>query len=498
MDGVAATPTARAASEAALAAARARSRSLALAHRPPPPAAERAAVDDEAAPPTFRGDNLRVQTYRGPEWILSGPSETGKTWATLWLLDTLLRETPRAQAILARKLLNSIWGTVLVTFYRIQELRSRLGQKPASPYGGMRPEFFTYPNGARLWVGGLDNPNKILSGERDWVYVNQAEELKVEDWEILTTRTTGRGAVTDTPMLFGDCNPGAEDHWILKRPSLKLFHSRHEDNPSLFDDEGNITEQGRRTLESLDNLTGVRKARLRRGEWVGAEGLFFEEWDEELHTCEPFRIPIDWPVWGALDIGRAHPTAWGCLTEGDGTIYLVAEHVRNNWPIAQHCKAIRRQLMLAGIKPERVRRTVAGHDAFLKRVDGEGVSPAEMYERAKDRDTQEPIGFKLEPATVDRVAGATRLAELLGNRELGIPPRLKIFRTCKRTIQTIPRMVHDPHDPEDVLKVNADVNGEGGDDPYDMLRYGVMAKLKPPQQKPATAGQRQTANIRMI
>lgn len=427
------------------------------------------------AVPEFRGANLEIQSYRGPEFILAGPAETGKTWATLWLLDSLLRETPGAKAGLLRKVAADINPTVLVTYRRIIE-RGRSG---ASAFGGEKPEWFDYPNGSRLYVGGMDRPGKVLSGERDFIYVNQAEELSLEDWEILSTRATGRGAVTKTPMLFGDCNPGPEDHWILKRELLRVFHSKHEDNPSLFDEDGNLTEQGKRTMQKLDALTGIRKARLRDGKWVGAEGLFFEEWDEELHTCAPFPIPRDWPVWGALDIGRAHPTAWGCLTENDGTIYLIAEHVKHKWPIAQHCKAIRRQLAIRGISPARVKRTVAGHDAFLKRVDGEGMSPADLYERATDLETGEHIGITLERATVDRVAGATQLLELLGNREIGIAPRLKIFNTCTKTIATMTRMVYDPSDAEDVLKVNADINGEGGDDPYDMLRYGVMVKFKP-------------------
>jgi hypothetical protein len=50
------------------------------------------------------------------------------------------------------------------------------------------------------------------------------------------------------------------------------------------------------------------------------------------------------------------------------------------------------------------------------------------------------------------------------------------------------RMVHDPRDPEDVLKVSADINGEGGDDPYDMLRYGVMNKLPQPMSAPLVGG----------
>jgi hypothetical protein len=35
-------------------------------------------------------------------------------------------------------------------------------------------------------------------------------------------------------------------------------------------------------------------------------------------------------------------------------------------------------------------------------------------------------------------------------------------------------MLHDPDNPEDVLKVDTDESGVGGDDPYDAWRYGLM------------------------
>jgi len=35
-------------------------------------------------------------------------------------------------------------------------------------------------------------------------------------------------------------------------------------------------------------------------------------------------------------------------------------------------------------------------------------------------------------------------------------------------------MQHDPRRPEDVLKVDCDEEGNGGDDPYDTARYGLM------------------------
>jgi hypothetical protein len=429
------------------------------------------------AAPTFRGANLEVQSYRAPEFMLAGPSETGKTWATLWLLDLLLRETPNAQAGLLRKIAADIGPTVLVTYKRVVE-RSRSG---AVAFGGEKPEWYDYPNGARLYVGGMDRPGKVLSGERDFIYVNQAEELTLNDWETLSTRTTGRGAVTETPMLFGDCNPGPADHWILKRDLLKVFYSLHRDNPSLFGEDGTLTGQGVKTMTKLDALTGIRRARLRDGKWVGAEGLFFEEWDEELHTCEPFEIGEDWPVWGAFDYGFAHPTAFGLLTENsDGTIYLIGEHVRHGWLPPAHCKAIRRLAERCKVGWHRVKKIVAGHDVFQQKGDKDAKTIAQQYSEAKDPETEEAIGLKFEKATLDRITGAQELLSRLGNREAGIKPRLKIFKTCTRTIACLTRMIHDPSDSEDVKKVNADGNGEGGDDEYDMLRYGVMVKFKPP------------------
>jgi len=439
-------------------------------------------IDSGIKAPTFRGANLEIQSYSGNEWMLSGPAETGKTWAALWRLDSLLRTTPRVKATLARKIQSTIYGTVLVTWEAIQELRQSLGYARAVAFGGEKPQWYSYPNGSRLWVGGMDNPNKILSGERDWIYINQAEELTENDWEILLTRTTGRGAVTKTPMLFGDCNPGAEDHWIQKRLSLKVFQSKHKDNPSLYTESGDLTEQGQRTMATLHSLTGIRKKRLLEGLWVGAEGLFFEEFDPEvggLHVCEPFPIPEDWPIWAALDYGFSHPTAFGLFTEGnDGEIYMIAEHVQNKWLPPAHCKAIRRKVEKAGIAWHRVKNIVAGHDCFQNKGDANAKTIAQQYAEAKDPETGEAIGLNMTKATIDRVSGAQELLTRLGNAEAGITPSLKIFETCKRTISAITRAVVDPLDAEAIKKVNSDVNGEGGDDEVDMLRYGVMTRRR--------------------
>jgi hypothetical protein len=55
-------------------------------------------------------------------------------------------------------------------------------------------------------------------------------------------------------------------------------------------------------------------------------------------------------------------------------------------------------------------------------------------------------------------------------------PRLFIHQRCGRLIETLPMLQHDPNRPEDVLKVDADEEGAGGDDAADCLRYMVGTK----------------------
>ena len=57
-----------------------------------------------------------------------------------------------------------------------------------------------------------------------------------------------------------------------------------------------------------------------------------------------------------------------------------------------------------------------------------------------------------------------------------MPPTLFIHQRCKRLIETLPVLQHDPNRPEDVLKVDADEDGIGGDDAADALRYLVATK----------------------
>ncbi len=88
-------------------------------------------------------------------------------------------------------------------------------------------------------------------------------------------------------------------------------------------------------------------------------------------------------------------------------------------------------------------------------------------------------GYHFSRANTDRINGWMQLRERLGNPSVGHEPSFYVFNTCLRTIASIKALVHDPKRQEDVLKVDADPDGNGGDDAADETRYACMAELLP-------------------
>ena len=114
-----------------------------------------------------------------------------------------------------------------------------------------------------------------------------------------------------------------------------------------------------------------------------------------------------------------------------------------------------------------LQRFVAGTDVFSRQSDGTTI--AGQYGRE---------GVSLKPANMDRVNGWAEVRQRVGDPEGGIAPRLFIHQRCGRLIETLPMLQHDPNRPEDVLKVDADEDGVGGDDAADALRYLVATKSR--------------------
>ena len=85
-------------------------------------------------------------------------------------------------------------------------------------------------------------------------------------------------------------------------------------------------------------------------------------------------------------------------------------------------------------------------------------------------------GISMTRANMDRVNGWAAVLHRFGDPEAGIRPTLFIHKRCARLIECIANLQHDPGRPEDVLKVDADEGGAGGDDTADALRYLVATR----------------------
>lgn len=289
--------------------------------------------------PTFRGAALELQSIAGNhfEVIIAGAAETGKTFAACYLIDQVLRNNPNVQAVLARKIRATIVPTVLRTYLRIIA-----GRSDVVSYGGKEPEWFDYTNGSRLWITGLDKPGNALSSERDIIYVNQAEELSLGDWETLTTRATGRAGNLPWSLMLGDCNPAGKNHWIISRKSIHLLRSKHQDNPSLFNEDGTPTAQGEKSLAILSNLSEPRRSRLFLGLWSSASGVVYETFDAVKHVIPRFDIPILWPRIRVIDFGYRDPFVclWIAINPVTRRMYGYREIYHTGRLVEDHAKQI--------------------------------------------------------------------------------------------------------------------------------------------------------------
>lgn len=352
----------------------------------------------EAGGFTPRGAVKKLWQSRDFETMVSGPAETGKTWGTLQYADALLWKYPGAQGVMLRKSYADLVPSAVRTYLRI------IGKDtPIETFGGESPKWFDYPNGSRLWVAGLDNAGKVLSTERDFFYVNQAEEITLEDWEYLTTRATGRGAVMPYTRVFGDCNPGAPHHWIKQREKtgrLTLLESRHVDNPTLYDETGKLTAQGERTMGILGSLTGVRALRLAKGIWAAAEGVVYDTFDTAIHVIPRFDIPAEWRRIRSVDWGYTNPFVcqWWAI-DGDGRMYLYRELYQTKTLVEDAARLVR-QLS----QGERIEADIVDHDAedratYERHV---GVTTQRAFKAIK-------VGIEAIQARLRSVAGKPRI-----------------------------------------------------------------------------------------
>lgn len=275
-----------------------------------------------------RGAARQLFKTRNSEVFMAGPAGTGKSLASLFRLHLTALHNPDARFLIVRKTAVSLGSTTLVS-YEKKVAADALARGIVRWFGGSPREApgYRYSNGAKIDVGGMDKPEKIMSAEYDLVFADEATELTLTDWESIGTRL--RNGKLSWQQQIAACNPSGPKHWIKQRcdqGQSTMLVSRHRDNPAYVNADGTLTPAGVDYFAKLDALTGVRRLRLRDGIWAAADGLIYEGFDEAVHLVDQFTIPPQWTRWMTVDFGFTNPMVMQWWAEdGDGRLFLYRE-----------------------------------------------------------------------------------------------------------------------------------------------------------------------------
>jgi hypothetical protein len=227
-----------------------------------------------------------------------------------------------------------------------------------------------------------------------------------------------------------------------------------------LDDNPYPDEEYERFLNSLDPDT---RAAWRDGSWDVFEGQYFKELRAEKHVRR-LDIPADVPRNGGLDWGFAVRGVhlWAVVLP-DGHLHITEEYVFRE--------------TLAGDAARRVlQMTKDGGYPLL----GSWADPS-MWIRSGQSgesiaETMQRVGLALQRANHERVNGWQRVRHWLSLAPDGVP-WLTIDPGCVYLLRTLPTLVHDDKNPEDI-----DTTKE--DHAADALRYLVMGRPAPAPGRP--------------
>lgn len=250
--------------------------------------------------------------------------------------------------------------------------------------------------------------------------------------------------------------------------------ARLADNP-----DKEFVKQNDKKLSKLP--AHLRKA-LRDGDWYVTAGSFYAEyWDVRIHVVEPFRIPLDWPVFRSLDWGYK---AFGCVgwyaLDYDDNLIKFKEWSFRGLTATEAAKEIRaiEQAMKMHLWGGRGSRITGPADTQLWEERGDSREPHAKSKAAM----MSECGVHWVRANKARRSNAQLLiGRLKDHRNYTARPGIMFFPDCVNTLRTLPAIQTDDNDP--------DLPADGGDDHWhdetlyacahaSMGRKGIASRVK--------------------
>ncbi|MBR3750588.1 MAG: terminase family protein [Clostridia bacterium] len=264
-----------------------------------------------------------------------------------------------------------------------------------------------------------DQGRSVFQGTSlDWVWFD--EEPPLEIYEECRMRVLDRKG-----DIWGTMTPLMGLTWVheqiyLNTDDPEVWHQTMswQDNPYL--DKGE--------LELMERVLSKEQRRSRQyGEFASKNGLVYPEFDERVHVIEPFDIPEHWQSCISIDPGFVNPlSAHWYAVDGDGNIYVVAEHFQSGKDCVWHSERIKQISRQLSWKRDSAGRYAALIDsAALQRTLSGTRSVAQLFSEQ---------GIAVNPKVDKNVPSGIQLVKQYLTNDPD-RPRLYIFNCCSELIR---------------------------------------------------------------
>lgn len=424
--------------------------------------------------PTPKQAEFHETTRKVRRVLYGGQAGPGKSHALRWGLYRDCLTLPNLNCLLLRRTFQQLEQSHLGEMMREQGL---VGAVYTTGDKVMR-----FPNGSTIRAGHCESAAdamNYLSTEYDRIAFDELVTFDRDpSLEIMSRARTSKEHVKASggAQVWAGTNPGGRGarwvkdffitHAVDRVQFPKYTPERYGFVNATLDDNPYITSEYR---EDLEDLTEMRKRQLLHGDWDAFEGQFFSEWSASVHVVD---VPVQSDIehFASMDWGYSAPGCvlwWACLP--DGRLHIRHELKFKGESAEAVGKKIRKITNDLGI--QRLRYIACDPAMFQKTGAGRGEAIAETLLRMR---------LPMRRSDNDRRNGWLRLHELL-MVDAGDPePWLTVSPHCKYLTRTMPEMVQDDHDPEDIDTTQ-------DDHAIDACRYGAMSRPRPTRVETPTA-----------
>ena len=377
---------------------------------------------------------------------------------------------------------------------------------PGARYNGTN-HTWTFPSGAKIIFGSMQHSKDKFQYQGqayDFIAFDELTHFTWDEYNYLFSRNRPNGPGTRV-YTRATANPGGVGHgWVKERfiTAMKPMTTIWDDVEIIFPDGHTETRRKSRIfvpssvfdnpallandpdyLTRLASMPEAERKALLYGNWDSFSGQVFTEWINDpdhyqdrkyTHVIKPFKIPSDWAIWCGLDWGYSRPFSVG---------WYAVDRERRLYRIREYYGCTGTPNTGLKLEPSEVARnikTIETEDPNLKdrkiyRVGDPAIWGSDGTESIGALFERERVYF--EHGDHARIDGKMQVHHRLAFDDNGYP-LLYVFDTCKHFIRTVPNLVYDESNVEDI-----DTDGE--DHIYDELRYVCMKNPIAPRPQAA-------------